>query len=213
MREFVAGVLEHMAYIALALIVEEAVRGGVDVAEVLGAEGLDHVAGLVVEFAEIVRMRLDLDAQALALDDRQQLFHGAEPHAVADLLLVRIAGELRVDDGNTHVDGNLDHLLPVGDGHLALLLGRAGPAVDADKGRDLNARLLECLAVFLFTLLGEQRMLVEGIDPRMRGLLNVFVTPVSNLVDEVIDAHLFGQYINIECDFHGKPSSSSNTIK
>ena len=33
------------------------------------------------------------------------------------------------------------------------------------------------------------------------------------LVDEVIDAHLFGQYINIECDFHGKPSSSSNTIK
>ena len=134
MREFVAGVLEHMAYIALALIVEEAVRGGVDVAEVLGAEGLDHVAGLIVEFAEIVRMRLDLDAQALALDDRQQLFHGAEPHAVADLLLVRIAGELRVDDGDTHVDGNLNHLFPVGDGHLALLLSRAGPAVDADKG-------------------------------------------------------------------------------
>ena len=152
-------------------------------------------------------MRLDLDAQALALDDRQQLFHGAEPHAVADLLLVRIAGEFRVDDGNAHVDGNLDHLLPVGDSHLALLLGRAGPAVDADEGRDLNARLLECLAVFFFTLLGEQRVLVEGVDARMRGLLNVLIAPVGDLVNEIVDAHLFGKHVNIECDFHGKPSN------
>ena len=206
-RELIAGVLEHVADIALALVIEEAVRGGVDVAEVLGAEGLDHIASLIVELAEVVRMRLDLDAQALALDDRQQFFHRAEPHAVADLLLVRVAGELRVDDGDAHVDGNLDHLLPVGDSHLALLFGRTGPAVDADEGRDLDARLLEGLAVLFLALLGEQRMFIEGVDARMRGLLDVLVAPVSDLMDEVVDAHLFGKNVNIKCDFHGKPSS------
>ena len=37
----------------------------------------------------------------------------------------------------------------------------------------------------------------------MRGLIDVLVTPVRDLVYHVVDAHLLGENINIECDFHG----------
>ena len=46
-------------------------------------------------------------------------------------------------------------------------------------------------------------MLVERVDARVRGLLDVLVAPVRNLVYHVVDAHLLGENINIECDFHG----------
>ena len=43
--QLIAGVLQHVANVALALIVEEAVGCGVNVAQVLGTEGLNDVAG------------------------------------------------------------------------------------------------------------------------------------------------------------------------
>ena len=200
--QLVAGVLEHMADVALALVIEEAVGSGVNVAEVLGAEGLDDVAGLVVQLYEVIRVRLALYTNALALDDREQLLHRLEEHAVADLLLVRVTGKLGVDDRYAHVNRDLDHALPVGNCVLALLLGRAGPAVNNDEGRDLYAGLLESLLVLLLALLGEQRMLVERVDARMRGLLDVLVAPVCDLVYVIIDGHLLGQNVNVKCDFH-----------
>lgn len=96
--QLVASVLQHVANVALALIVEEAMGCRVYIAQVLGTEGLNQIASLVVELAEVIRMRLNLNTQAFALDDRQQLFHRTEPHAIADFLLVRIAGELGVDN-------------------------------------------------------------------------------------------------------------------
>ena len=65
--QLIAGVLQHVANVALALIVEEAVGCGVNVAEVLGAEGLHDVAGLVVQLYEVIRMGLALYADALTL--------------------------------------------------------------------------------------------------------------------------------------------------
>ena len=142
MGQLVAGVFQHVAHVALALVVEEAVGGGIDIAQVLGAEGFHDIAGLVVQLAEVVGMGLDFHPEALPLDDGQQLLHGAEEHAVANLLLVGVAGELGVDDGNAHVHGNLNHPLPVGNRVLPLLLGGAGPAVDHDEAGDFHAGLL-----------------------------------------------------------------------
>ena len=88
------------------------------------------VSGAKLLDAGPVNLRNSLDL----LDDGKELLHGAEPHAVADLLLVGIAGELGVDDRNAHVDGDLDDLLPVGDRVLTLLLSGARPAVNNDKG-------------------------------------------------------------------------------
>ena len=196
-------IFQHGAHITLARIVKEAVRRGVDIAEILRAERLHDIARLVVQLAEIVGMRLDLDAQTLALDDRQQFLHGAEEHTVADLLLIRIARELRVDDGHAHADRDLNDALPVGDRMLTLFLGRPRPTIDHDEGGDFNPRLLECLAILRLRLLGEERVLIERVDARVRGLLDVLVAPIRNLVYHVVDAHLLGENINIECDFHG----------
>ena len=201
--QLIARILQHGAYIALARIVEEAMRRGVDVAEMLRAERLHDIACLVVQLAEIIGMRLDLDTQPLTLDDRQQFLHGAEEHTVADLLLIRVARELRVDDGYAHADRDLNDALPIGDRMLTLFLGRSRPTIDYDEGGDFNPCLLECLAILRLRLLGEERMLVERVDARVRGLLDVLVAPVRNLVYHVVDAHLLGENINIECDFHG----------
>ena len=202
MGQIVAGILQHVAHVALALVIEETVGRRVNIAQILGAEGLDNVTRLIVEFHKVIRMALQLDADALALDDRQQFLHGFVEHAVADLLLVGVARELGVDDRYAHVDCDLNDALPVGDRVLALLLGRAGPAVNHDEGRNLHAGLLERLLVFRLALLGEQRVLIERIDARMRGLLDIFVAPVRYLVHVVVDRHLLGQYVNVKCDFH-----------
>jgi len=68
MRQIVTGVFQHMADIALALVVEEAMRGRVAVLEVVAAIGFDHVAGLVVQFAEVIGVGLDLDPDAFLLE-------------------------------------------------------------------------------------------------------------------------------------------------
>ena len=57
--QFIAGVFQHMPHVALALVVEKAVRGGIDVAQILGTEGFDDIAGLVVQLTEVVGMGLD----------------------------------------------------------------------------------------------------------------------------------------------------------
>ena len=45
-------------------------------------------------------------------------------------------------------------------------------------------------------------MLVERVNVRMRGLLDVLIAPVSYLVHVVVDRHLFGKNIHVKCDFH-----------
>ena len=200
--QLVASVLQHVANIALALIVEEAVGCRVYIAQVLGTEGLNQIASLVVELAEVIRMRLNLNTQAFALDNRQQLFHRTEPHAIADFLLVRIAGELGVDNRYAHVYCDLDDLLPVCNSVLTLLLGRAAPAVYYDEGRDLYAGLLESLAILCLTFLGEQRVLVERVDARMRRLLDVLVAPISYLMYHGVDVVLLRKNVNVKSNFH-----------
>ena len=109
---------------------------------------------------------------------------------------------LQISCWNAHVDGDLDDLLPVGYCVLPLLLSGAGPAVNNDEGRDLNTCVLQSLAVLRLTLLGEQRVFVEGIDPGVGGLLDIFVAPVRHLVDHILDAHLFRENIYVKSNFH-----------
>ena len=78
-----------------------------------------------------------------------------------------VARQLGVDHLDAHVDRDLDDLLPVGHGVQALLLGRTGPAVDDDEGRDLDAGFLQRFAILSFGFAGEQGVFVEGIDPRV----------------------------------------------
>jgi hypothetical protein len=75
---------------------------------------------------------------------------------------------------------------------LALFLGGAGPAVDHDEAGNFHTGFFQGLAVLFLTFPGEQRVLVEGIDPGMGGLFNVLVTPICYLADIVLDGHLFG---------------------
>ena len=56
-------------HLALALVVEEAVGGEVDIAQVSGPEGLCDIAGLVVQSAEVIRLGLNFDTQPFPLDD------------------------------------------------------------------------------------------------------------------------------------------------
>ena len=200
--QFLAAVLQHGTNIALALIVEEAMGRRIYIAQVLGTEGLNHINGLVVQFAEVIRMGLDFHTQTFALDDRQQLFHGLEPHAVADFCLIRIAGQLGVDYRYAHVNSDLNDLLPVCNSVLALLLSRAAPTIYNDERRNFNAGFLQCLTVLSFALLREQRMLVERVDARMRGLLDVLIAPICYLMHHVIDTHLLGKNVNVKCNFH-----------
>ncbi len=202
--QFIAGVFQHMPHVALALVVEEAVRGGVDVAQILGTEGFDDIAGLVVQLTEVVGMGLDFHPEALPLNDGQQFLHGPEEHPVANLLLIGVAGKLGVNNRHAHIHGNLNDALPVGYGVLALFLGGAGPAVDHDEGGNFHAGFLQSLPVLLFALLGKQGMLVERIDAGMGGLFNVLVAPAGHLADIIADRHLFGKNVHVECDFHAR---------
>ena len=147
-------------------------------------------------------MRLNFHTNTLTLDQRKQFLHRFKPHTIADLLLVRITGKLRVDNLHAHISGDLDHPLPVGNCKLPLFLCWAGPAVYDDKGRNLHAGFPQSLSVFLFTLFRKQRMFIERIDPRMRGLFDIFISPVRNLMDHTVDIHLFCKHIYIKCDLH-----------
>ena len=45
-------------------------------------------------------------------------------------------------------------------------------------------------------------MLVERIDSWMRGLFDIFVSPIGYLMDHTVDIHLLGQNIDVKCYFH-----------
>lgn len=103
---------------------------------------------------------------------------------------------------STPMSQAMSTILPVGHRHPALFLGGTGPAVDDDEGGYGDAGLLEGLAVFLLELSGKQRMLVKGVDSRVGGLLDVFVSPFRDLADHVAYAHLLGEHVDVEGDFH-----------
>ena len=205
--QVVARTLRHMAHVAVSLIVEEAVGSRAYVAQVLEAERLDDIAHLIVQLDEVVRMRLQLNAQALALNDRQQLFHGLVEHSVAYLLLVGVAREPGVDDRHAHINRDLNDALPVGNHVLALLLGRARPAIDYNEEGDFHAGLLQSLLVLSPSLSEEQRVLVERVNPQVWRLLDVLVASVGYLMYILLDRHLLDQHVNVKCGFHLVDSS------
>ena len=202
MCQLVSRILQHGPHISFALIIEKSMRRRIHITKVRRPERFYHITGLIIQLAEIIRMRLDLHADTFTLDQRKQLLHGFEPHSIADFLLVRITGKLCINNLYAHISRNLDHPFPVGNCKLSLFLCGAGPAVYDDKGRNLHAGFPQSLSVFLFTLLGKQRMFIERIDPRMWRLLDIFISPVCHLMDHTIDIHLFCKHIYIKCDLH-----------
>ena len=82
-------------------------------------------------------MRLDLYTDSLPFYDRKEFIHGSKPHAIADLLLIWIAGKFRVDYLDTHIARDLYHAFPVSHRKLPLLFRRTGPPIYDDKRRNL----------------------------------------------------------------------------
>ena len=151
MGQFISRIFQHGPHISFALIVEEAVRRRIHITKVRRPERFYHITGLIIQLAEIIRMRLDLHTDTLTLDQRKQFLHGSKPHSIADLLLVRITRKLCIDNLHSHISGDLDHPFPVCNCKLSLFLRRTRPAIHHDKGRNLNASLFKSLSVFLFT--------------------------------------------------------------
>ena len=202
MSQLISCIFQHGPYIPFTLIIEETMRRRIHITKVRRPKRFYHITGLIIQLAEIIRMRLNFHTDTLTLDQRKQFLHRFKPHTIADLLLVRITGKLRVDNLHAHISGDLDHPLPVGNCKLPLFLCWAGPAVYDDKGRNLHAGFPQSLSVFLFTLFRKQRMFIERIDPRMRGLFDIFISPVRNLMDHTVDIHLFCKHIYVKCDLH-----------
>ena len=59
---------------------------------------------------------------------------------------------------------------------------------------------------FRLAFFGKERVLVERIDARVRGLLNVLVAPVGDFVDVIANAHLFGKDVHVKSYLHVKLS-------
>ena len=121
MGQFISRISQHGTHIPFALVIEEAVRGRIYISQIFGTEGFYQVTGLIVQLAEIIGMGLDFHTDAFLLYNRKQFLHGSEPHAIADFLLVRVTGQLCVDNLDTHVHCNLNHTFPVGNRELSLL--------------------------------------------------------------------------------------------
>ncbi|MCY1464599.1 hypothetical protein D9M71_826410 [compost metagenome] len=74
-------------------------------------------------------MSLDIELDAFAFELRDQLIHGAHELVLAHQRVVRLAGELGVDQFAVHLYGNLDRALPVAHrGHAQTFIG-SGPVV------------------------------------------------------------------------------------
>ena len=132
--QIVARILKHRAYISYTLVIEETMRGRIDIFQVIGAITFHHITGLIIQFTEIPWMGLDLHTDPFLLEQRKQLIHRAEPHTVTDLLLVRVAGKLGIDHLYSHIHRDLDNPFPVCHCNLPLFLRRAGPTVYYNKG-------------------------------------------------------------------------------
>ena len=201
MGEIASRVAQHLLNVAHAFVIEEGVRDAVNVLHVIAAERLHDIDGFVVLFAEVPRMRLNFNADAFALKNRQQLFHGAIEHLIANLRLVRIAGKLGVDHLYTHFNRDFDQPFPVFHCRLTAQLIRTGPAIDADKRRELHAGIAQRLLVLSHNFPAGPRVLVERVDLRVRRLLNVFVAPFGHLVDHAGNPEVFNN-INVKSNFH-----------
>ena len=134
----------------------EGVRRAVEEAHVLRVDHPDHVDRRLQRLDEVLGMRLDVELDALLLEDRHQLLHRAEPGRLAGLgegagtagAVARHVGrgpaaELRVHGVAAHLDRDLDRGLPVGDRGLPLALDRARPAVHRQQRGELDAGILE----------------------------------------------------------------------
>ena len=124
MSQLVACVSQHGTHIPFALVIEEAVRGRIYISKIFGTEGFYQITGFVIQLTKIIRVGLDFHTDAFSLYDRKKLLHGLEPHAITDFLLIRVSGQLGVDDLDSHVHCNLNHTFPVGNRELSLLLSR-----------------------------------------------------------------------------------------
>ena len=87
---------------------------------------------------EVIRVRLEREVDALALEDRQQLLHRPPELRFGQRGLFGTAVELGVHDGHAELDRDLDRALPVADGRLPLVLVGAGPAEQRQQARDLD---------------------------------------------------------------------------
>lgn len=115
----------------------EGVRGAVKVVHPGHVDRTYEVDRRVVLLAEVVRVGLEVEGDALALEEGKKLLHGPPEGGLALGGLLGAAVELRVHQGAAEVGGDLDHPFPVADGGLPLVLVGRGPLVEGKHAGEL----------------------------------------------------------------------------
>ena len=117
----------------------EGVRRAVQEAHVRGVDAPDHVHGGDPVLDEVVRVRLEREMDALALEDRQELLHRAPE--LAPRRWTRLSGRPLNSEFMTstpELDRDLDGPLPVAHGRLPLVLVRVRTSGTAAAASDTS---------------------------------------------------------------------------
>src|SRR5207244_445341 len=105
----------------------ERVRRTEDIADTVRIDGTDEIDGRPVQLDEVIRMSLEIESDAFALEDRQQLLHRSPELRLAARRGLRTAVELGVHRRAAYIHGKLDRPFPVPYGGLPLVLVRSRP--------------------------------------------------------------------------------------
>ena len=123
MRQHVGAFAQHRLRVVAEV---EGVRRAVEELDVLRVDGADDVDRRLQRLAPVLGVRLDVELDPLALEDRHELLHRAPPGVLAGLdhragvaavagalVRMRAAAELGVHRVDAQLDGDLDGALPV----------------------------------------------------------------------------------------------------
>ena len=179
----------------------------------------DHVDRRVQRLAPVLRMRLDVELDALLLEHGDKLLHRAPPGGFARLMGElaaaaigrvpavgrRAAAELAVHRIDAHLDGDLDRLLPVAHRGLAFVLVRARPAVHRQERGDLHTVVVQRRLEARDALGIGARMDPPGQEIVTWRKLDPLVAEFGDLSRQFLQRQM-AMHIGIEGDFHSVSS-------
>ena len=133
-------VLHHPPHVARPVREMEGVRRAEHVVHPRLVEPADDLHGVVVGLGEVVRVRLEVEADPVPLEVGDQLLHRRVERVLRGPGPVRVARQLGVDDRALEVRGDLQQPPPVPHVGAALLLVRRRPVVHRDQRRGSSRR-------------------------------------------------------------------------